>query len=132
MQSKSSTCIGTTAEEEPPHSAAGRSYQPLDVVQLANLPRDLQDGKRFVCWREESRNGKGTKVPVNARTGNEGESDNPNTWSTLAGAVMFYQTHSNKLRGVGRMFDPADGIIGVDFDDCLDNHRYIILSHAAA
>jgi putative DNA primase/helicase len=30
------------------------------------------------------------------------------------------------------MFDLADGIIGVDFDDCLDGHRNIIPGHVAA
>ena len=73
-----------------------------------------------------------TKVPVNPHTGNDAESDNPATWSTLAEAVVFYQTHSNKLQGVGRMFDPADGMIGVDFDDCLDDHGNIIPGHVAA
>jgi putative DNA primase/helicase len=116
----------------PPRSAAGNSYQPLDVVQFANVPKELQDGKRFVCWREETRNGKPTKVPVNPHTGNEAESDNPVTWCTLAEAVAFHQTHRKNLQGLGRMFDPADGIIGVDFDDCLDDHGNIIPGHVAA
>jgi putative DNA primase/helicase len=116
----------------PPHSAAGNSYQPLDVVQLANVPKELQDGQRFVCWREEIRNGKPTKVPVNPYTDNEAEADNPATWSTLAEAVAFLQMHWNKLQGVGRMFEPADGIIGVDFDDCLDDNGNIMRGHVAA
>jgi putative DNA primase/helicase len=100
--------------------------------QLANVPTELQEGNRFVCWREESRNGKPTKVPINPHTGNEAESDNPVTWSTLAEAIAFYQTHLNKLQGVGRMFDAGDGMIGVDFDDCLDDHGSIINDHDAA
>src|SRR5450755_3411108 len=100
--------------------------------QLANVPRELQEGNRFVCWREESRNGKPTKVPVNPHTGKEAKSDNPVTWSTLAEAIAFYQTHSNKLQGVGRMFDSGDGMIGLDFDYCLDDHGSIIPGHAAA
>jgi hypothetical protein len=101
-------------------------------MQLANVPKELRDGKRFVCWREEIRNGKPTKVPVNPHTGNDAESDDPATWSTLAEAVAFFQTHWNKPQGVGRMFDPADGVIGVDFDDCLDGHGNIISGHVAA
>jgi hypothetical protein len=100
--------------------------------QLANVPRELLEGNRFVCWREESRNGKPTKIPINPRTGDEAASDNPVTWSTLAQAVAFYQAHSNKLQGVGRMFDPADGIIGVDFDDCLDERQDVIHGHVAS
>jgi putative DNA primase/helicase len=100
--------------------------------QFADVPTELQEGKRFVCWREESRNGRPTKVPVNPYTGNEAESDNPATWSTLAEANRFYQTYGNKLRGVGRMFDPVDGMIGVDFDNCLDDQGSIIPGHVAA
>jgi hypothetical protein len=108
------------------------SYQPCDVVQLVNVPRELQDGKRFVCWREETRNEKRTKVPISPHNGNEAESDNPATWSTLGEAVAFYLRRTNQVHGVGRMFDPADGIIGADFDDCLDDHGNIIPSHDAA
>ena len=54
----------------PPRSDAGNSYQPFEIMQLANVPKELRDGKRFVCWREEIRNGKPTKVPVNPHTGN--------------------------------------------------------------
>jgi len=107
-------------------------YYARDAVQLASVPKELQDGRRFVCWREESRNGKPTKVPVNARTGSEAASDNPETWSTLAEAVAFHQTHRERLQGVGRMFDPADGVIGVDFDDCLDDRGSIIPGHVAS
>jgi hypothetical protein len=100
--------------------------------QLANLPKALQEGSRFVCWREESRSGKPTKIPINPHTGNEAQSDNPATWSTLPEATAFYDMHSNKLQGVGRMFDRSDGMVGVDFDDCLDDHGHIIPSHVAA
>ena len=108
------------------------SYQRCDVVQLVNVPRELQDGKRFVCWREETRNEKRTKVPISPHDGNEAQSDNPATWSTLGEAVAFYLTRTNQVHGVGRMFDPADGIIGADFDDCLDDCGNIIPGHDAA
>jgi hypothetical protein len=114
MQLESLTCVAATAE------------------QLSNVPKDLQEGKRFVCWRLENRNGKPRKVPVNPHTGKEAKADDPATWSTLAGAVAFHQMHWKELQGVGRMFDPADGMIGVDFDDCLDDHGNFIPGHVAA
>jgi hypothetical protein len=40
--------------------------------------------------------------------------------------------HRKELQGIGRMFDLADGIMGVDFDDCLDDHGNIIPNHFAA
>ena len=109
-----------------------KTYAPLDVSQLANVPEELQAGVRYVCWREAIRNSKPTKIPVNPHTGADAESDNPVTWGTLAEAVTFYQAHRDTLQGVGRMFDASDGIIGIDFDDCLDGGGNIIASHAAA
>ncbi len=96
--------------------APPKTYEPLDVAQLANLPPTLTEGKKFVCWREAIRNDKPTKIPVNPHNGHDAESDNPATWATLAEAVAYYQSHRKTLHGVGRMFDPADGIIGIDFD----------------
>ena len=81
---------------------AAKAYDSLDVAELANVPAILTEGKKFVCWREVIRNDKTTKV------------------------------HRDTMRGVGRMFDPADGIMGVDFDDCLDDHGNIIAGHDAA
>jgi hypothetical protein len=101
-------------------------------VQFADVPSELREGKRFVCWCEINRNGKLAKVPVNPQTGSLAEADEPETWSTLAVALAFFQTYWKELQGVGRMFDPADGIMGVDFDGCLDNRGNIIPSHPAA
>lgn len=112
--------------------SSGVSYQSRDVLQFATVPNELQDGKRFVCWCEVNRNGKPAKIPINPQTGNAAEADDRATWSTLAEAVAFYRAQSKRLQGVGRMFDPADGIMGVDFDDCLDDHGNVIPSHYAA
>jgi hypothetical protein len=123
--------LATTAEKETLRFHSGNSPQLLDVVQFVDVPVELQEGKRFVCWRERTRNQQLTKVPINPHTGNEAESDNPATWSTLAEALAFYQKHSNKLQGIGRMFALPDGIIGIDFDDCLDDGQNIIPTHVA-
>ena len=36
---------------------------------LARVPRELKIEPRWVCWRREERNGRATKLPVDARTG---------------------------------------------------------------
>ena len=113
-------------------AAAGTSYKPLDVAQLDNVPEELKDGKRLVCWREEIRNGEPTKVPVNPHTGNRAKSNNRATWGTFDEATAFFQAHRDKLQGVGRMLDAEVGIMGVDFDDCLDHYGNVISSHPAA
>src|SRR4051794_36620874 len=108
------------------------SSQTREALQFADVPSELREGKRFVCWCEINRNGKLAKVPVNPQTGSLAEADDPETWSTLAVALAFFQTYWKELQGVGRMFDPADGIMGVDFDGCLDNRGNIIPSPPAA
>jgi hypothetical protein len=113
-------------------AAAGNSYQPLDVAQLANVPRELQGGQRFVCWSVEIRDGKPTKVPVNPHTGAKAKSNDPATWGTLAEAVALYKKYPKKMIGVGRMFDDADDYVGIDFDECLDEHGEIKPEHPAA
>ena len=113
-------------------SQSKAAFQALDEPSLANVPAILKEGKKFVCWREEVRDGKPTKIPVDPHTGNDAESDNPATWGTIAQAVAYYKAHTDTLRGIGRMFDPADGIMGVDFDKCLDGQGNVIASHVAA
>ena len=107
-------------------------FHDLDVALLPNLPQELREGIRFVDWRLEIRNGKPTKVPVDPYTGKDAESDNPATWSTLTEAVVVYLNHRDLLFGVGRMFDPIDDILGVDFDHCIDELGNLIPSHPAA
>lgn len=120
-----------TKLREEVHADTRTTYEPLDVEQMINLPKELQNGKRFVCWREAIRGARCTKVPVNPFTGKDAKSDNAATWSTLDEAIEFYRAHRSKLQGVGRMFDPTDRLIGVDFDDCLDDYGEIIPGHAA-
>jgi putative DNA primase/helicase len=108
------------------------AYTRLDVAALANVPAELREKIRFVCWREAVRDGKATKIPVNPHTGDDAESDNPATWGTLAEAVACYEAHPDTLQGVGRMFDPTDRFMGIDFDKCLDDQGNVIATHVAA
>ena len=86
------------------------AFQSLDVENLGKFPSCLAQNCRFVCWRDEIRNGNPTKIPVDPHTGRDAESDNPMTWGTLTEAVTYYEGRTAKLRGVGRMFHPDDGI----------------------
>jgi primase-polymerase (primpol)-like protein len=107
-------------------------YESLDLTRLDNLPPNLLSGKRFVCWREESRDGKPTKIPVNPHNGNDSRSNDMATWGTIDKATAFYKANSDTLNGVGRMFHSGDGLVGIDFDDCLDENRNIISGSPAA
>jgi len=46
----------------------------------ANIPGELKSVPQWVVWRAESRDGKITKVPYNARTHQKAKSNNPKTW----------------------------------------------------
>ena len=108
-------------------------YSRLDVERLtANVPPELLDGKRLVCWRLAMRNGKATKPPVDPYTGRDAEADNPATWSPVADALDYYIKHSDEIHGVGRVIATGDGYVGIDFDNCLDENANLIPNTLAA
>lgn len=74
---------------------------------------DLKPQKRWVCYRTIE-----NKAPINARTGGQAMSNEPGTWHTYADAVAAMKRHN--YAGVGFMFTGDDGLIGIDFDDCLN------------
>ena len=81
----------------------------------------LQARPQWVCWRREERQGKWTKIPYNARTGQRAESNNPATWTSYAVAQRAYERSQNTSRpydGLGYMF--GRDITGVDLDHCID------------
>ena len=78
------------------------------------IPEELKALKQWVCWS-------GDKLPKNAYTGGNAQSNNPDTWAdfqTACNAVEKY--HFN---GIGFMFAPP--YFGVDMDDCVENQDLI-------
>jgi len=82
--------------------------------QYQNVPLELTQLKRWVCFKIEKRNEEITKVPINAITGKYAKSDDNMTWSSFKIALMGCIKY--KCDGIGFML--GDGIYGVD----LDNH----------
>lgn len=80
------------------------------------IPDELKKCSQWVCWRSEpdpkSHSGI-KKIPVNARTGGQAMSNNPETWSDFETAVRASRNYS----GIGFMFS-GSGYFGVDLDDC--------------
>lgn len=79
-----------------------------------NIPQELKKLKQWVCWKAEERNGKISKVPINAKTGGYAMSNNPSTWTDFETAVK----ESVKYNGIGFML--GNGIFGIDLDDMDD------------
>jgi len=81
-----------------------------------NIPLELRHRKQWVCWQLVTRDGKPTKLPINANTGKLASSTNPDTWSTFDQAVKSMPSFS----GIGFVFSPDDGLFGIDLDGHID------------
>jgi primase-polymerase (primpol)-like protein len=82
------------------------------------IPEDLREREQWVCWREEDRDGKPTKIPVTPGTGAFASSTDPKTWASFETALEYAETEY--ADGVGFVFTNDDPIVGVDLDDCRD------------
>jgi len=87
------------------------------VDELETIPETLHERDQWVCWREEERDGKPTKIPVTPGLGVRVI----NRVGDLASfeAALEY-TETEHADGVGFVFTDDDPIVGVDLDDCRD------------
>jgi hypothetical protein len=88
--------------------------------------RELMARDRWVVWRYVERDGKPTKPPFNAETGEFAKSDDPSTWRPYAVA----EAAASDFDGVG--FNPAGEYVGVDLDHCLDPETVTLAPWARA
>jgi putative DNA primase/helicase len=83
---------------------------------------ELQKLPQWVCWcYEETKEGKRTKVPYNARKGYKASTTDPKTWSTyelaLKGLANIQTRDGRPFDGIGFVFN--DDYTGVDLDHCI-------------
>ncbi|SFT10331.1 hypothetical protein SAMN04488556_0151 [Halostagnicola kamekurae] len=78
----------------------------------------VEEYDQWVCWREESRDGKPTKIPVTPGSGEFASSTDPPTWASIETALEY--ADSREADGIGFVFTDDDPIVGVDLDDCRD------------
>lgn len=77
------------------------------------IPEELKELKQWCCFKLQHRNGKLTKVPIDANTGNLGKSNDESTWSsfdTALGAIDKFNCD-----GLGFYFKPP--YFGIDLDN---------------
>ncbi|MBC3005073.1 DNA primase [Staphylococcus epidermidis] len=85
---------------------------------LSNIPDELKQLKNWCVWKFEKRNGKRTKIPFNAATGEFAKSNDKSTWSSYETAV-----NAEGVDGIGFFFEPP--YLGIDIDDIDDDlHRF--------
>jgi primase-polymerase (primpol)-like protein len=80
-----------------------------------DLPHELTERAQWVCWREQERDGRPTKVPVDPNTGGFASATDPETWGTFDEARAYAEANGI---GVGFVFTEADPFVGVDLDKC--------------
>jgi putative DNA primase/helicase len=95
-------------------------------MDVEKIPRELKPDPHFVLWREETRNGKLTKIPVNAHTGKNAAVDRPNTWATFAVAVAALTRNGTGLKGMGFVLTKSCPYTVIDLDHCRDFETGII------
>jgi hypothetical protein len=91
------------------------------VIDFAVVPDELRLLKQWVMWRFDwSVKGDGSWAKVPYQTdGKHAESDNPDTWSTFDSVMVTYEQSRNSFDGIGFMFSPESGYVGVDVDLCI-------------
>jgi putative DNA primase/helicase len=88
------------------------------VDESAVIPETLRERDQWVCWREEERDGKQTKVPVTPGAGGFASATASETWAGYETALDYTETED--ADGIGFVFTDDDSIVGVDLDDCRD------------
>src|SRR5215207_4525783 len=80
--------------------------------------QNIRDLKQWVCWRSEERDGKLTKIPYSAFTGEKASTTDPETWTDYSEAVKACKERG--YGGIGFVFTAKDDLCGIDLDGCLD------------
>lgn len=87
---------------------------------MNNFPQDLIEKNKWICWREEERDGDKTKIPINPRTGKYASSTDDSTWTDYQTAKNAHKNTQIKTDGLGFVFSQDDLIVGIDLDKCRD------------
>lgn len=88
------------------------------ILDAKMLPLELRGSDRAVVWNYGNRNGsKLTKLPYSPLSPQSlAAVDDPATWGSLEQAIELVE--SGAVDGVGIVL--GDGLVGVDFDNCID------------
>lgn len=81
------------------------------------FPTELVQLPQWVVWRRETRDGKPTKVPYDARTGRRAATNKPSSWCNFEEAEAGAR---NGFDGIGFVFTKEAPYCGIDLDECRD------------
>jgi putative DNA primase/helicase len=95
----------------------------LNTITEDAIPDTIRAFKQWICWREDDRDGKPTKVPIKPyRTSGTpfASATDPGTWREFETALTYHRESTSRTDGVGFVFDPEAEIVGVNLDNCRD------------
>ena len=78
----------------------------------SRVPQEMKGTRRWVLWKKAERDGRTTKIPVDAQTGMGAKSNDPNTWVDFDEA----QEALSRIPASGLGFMLGNGYFGVDID----------------
>ena len=81
------------------------------ISKIEKFPHELKEQKRWCNWKFVTRDGKETKLPINAATGELAKSNDESTWSDFETAIA----NADESTGVGYFFKKP--YIGIDIDN---------------
>jgi primase-polymerase (primpol)-like protein len=90
----------------------------MSLPLAADVPNQLTEYDQWVCWREQDREGKPTKVPLNPATGEYASATDSETWTGFDHARLY--ATDGQADGVGFVFTADDPFVGVDLDAARD------------
>ncbi|GAB7093939.1 hypothetical protein JCM30237_10910 [Halolamina litorea] len=88
------------------------------MINVDAIPEELQEVPQWLCWSEQVRDGKQTKVPLDPQTGSYASVTDPGTWGPFQ--VATEAATDDSVAGIGFVFTDDDPFVGVDLDDCRD------------
>lgn len=95
----------------------------LRQINEDTIPDTITALDQWICWREENRDGKITKLPTKPypTTGScNAKTNDPESWTDFATALNYHLTGGMQTAGVGFVFTADTPIVGIDLDDCRD------------
>ncbi len=82
----------------------------------------IYDEKIWLNWKlEKTSDGKATKIPYRP-DGRKASTTDSETWSTFEQVKKV----SDNFSGIGIVLEPNTGIVGLDFDHCIENGKVIL------
>lgn len=89
----------------------------MSCANVGCIPHELRDLAQWVLWRNVTRSGTPTKMPITAN-GSPASSTDPATWASCDEVCRAF--NASRHAGIGFVFTDSDPYVGIDLDGCRD------------